>query len=265
MAKRGSVLLAMTVLCAGTARADVWDVQTNTDDLRTSTYNELLHGDEQLHDLGALQGPAPDEDWYRVPQVPRTSWEVVVDGVSGDIKLTEPSVTRVSPTGVVLQESSPAVAGTSGYTRTLRWINLSSAAANQEFVRVGTAACLTDCRADDQYVIRLRQTTVSVARFNQNASQTTVLLTQNVSDRTAHARYHFWNEAGVLLQETVSPLLAPRQMHVLSLATLVPLTGRSGHVTITHDAGYGGLNVKAVALEPMTGFAFDTPGTYMVH
>jgi hypothetical protein len=37
------------------------------------------------------------------------------------------------------------------------------------------------------------------------------------------------------------------------------VSGESGTLTISHDAGYGGLVGKAVALEPATGFAFDTP------
>jgi hypothetical protein len=265
MVKKWLGVLAAVSLSAGTAAADVWDVQTNSDNTRASTYNELLHGDEQVHDLGALQGPSPDEDWFRVPQVPRTSWEVVVDGVSGDIKLGAAGVTRLSPTGVVIQESSAAVSGTSGYTRTLRWLNASTTAANQEFVRVGSAVCTTDCRADDQYTIRFRQTTVNVARFNQNGGQSTVLLTQNVSDRIAFARYYFWDEAGTLLHEVASPALPPKRLYVESLGAIGALAGRSGHITITHDAGYGGLNVKAVALEPATGFTFDTPGTYVPH
>jgi hypothetical protein len=35
--------------------------------------------------------------------------------------------------------------------------------------------------------------------------------------------------------------------------------GQSGHVIIGHDGGYGGLAVKAVAVEPATGFTFDRP------
>jgi hypothetical protein len=35
--------------------------------------------------------------------------------------------------------------------------------------------------------------------------------------------------------------------------------GTSGTVTITHNARYGDLTGKAVALEPATGFSFDSP------
>ena len=34
---------------------------------------------------------------------------------------------------------------------------------------------------------------------------------------------------------------------------------QSGSATVSHDGGYGDVMGKAVALEPATGFAFDTP------
>lgn len=37
------------------------------------------------------------------------------------------------------------------------------------------------------------------------------------------------------------------------------VNGLSGSVLISHDGHYGSLSGKAVALEPATGFAFDTP------
>jgi len=36
------------------------------------------------------------------------------------------------------------------------------------------------------------------------------------------------------------------------------VAGQSGSATVTHDGGYGDLVGKSVALEPATGFAFDT-------
>jgi hypothetical protein len=37
------------------------------------------------------------------------------------------------------------------------------------------------------------------------------------------------------------------------------VAGTSGTVTITHDGRYGDLAGKVVALEPSTGFSFDSP------
>jgi hypothetical protein len=48
----------------------------------------------------------------------------------------------------------------------------------------------------------------------------------------------------------------------LNTATVAGVAGQGGTMTIAHDGGYGGLVVKAVALEPSTGFSFDSPGSY---
>src|SRR5688500_7162447 len=79
------------------ANGDVWDVQTINDN-GPGTRNELSHGADQLHDLGAL--PATDEDWYRLKQAPRSSYEIVVDGTSGDIGVgSGPPLQRIGPDG----------------------------------------------------------------------------------------------------------------------------------------------------------------------
>ena len=51
--------------------------------------------------------------------------------------------------------------------------------------------------------------------------------------------------------------LGAAQLLVLNTATLAG--GLSGSATVMHDGPYGGLVGKAVALEPATGFSFDSP------
>ena len=48
----------------------------------------------------------------------------------------------------------------------------------------------------------------------------------------------------------------------MNTATVPGVAGQAGTITIAHDGGYGNLAVKSVALEPATGFSFDTPGLY---
>jgi len=48
-------------------------------------------------------------------------------------------------------------------------------------------------------------------------------------------------------------------MLVLNTSTLPALQGQAGAITISHDGRYGALQGKAVAVEPATGFTFDTP------
>ena len=107
-----SVGLALGMVAAG-AQADVWDVQTQNDNTPASE-NELVHGSDQLHDLGALPGPAADNDWYQISQKPFSSYEVVVDATSGDIG-TGLVVTRTDAGGTtVLQTSVRWASATAG-------------------------------------------------------------------------------------------------------------------------------------------------------
>ena len=83
-----------------------------------------------------------------------------------------------------------------------------------------------------------------------------MLVLQNPTERAVAARVFFWDAAGAAIA-SVPVSLAPHQTFVLNTATAAPGTG--GTITITHDAGYGRLVGKAVALEPATGFSFDSP------
>src|SRR4030095_9175386 len=113
--------LGFALVSGRAALADVWDGQTQ-DDNTVATENELVHGSDQLHDLGALPGPAADQDWYRISQKPFSSYEIVADATSGDIGTTL-VVNRTDATGSVLQSS---VGGGVGYRRRLRVIHSST-------------------------------------------------------------------------------------------------------------------------------------------
>lgn len=213
---------------------------------------ELSHGYELLEDLAAAGGAA-DVDDYAISQKPFSSYEAVVDATSGDI---DPLVVdRVDSGGGVLQ-SSQAIGV--GFSRSLRWMNDTAAEVNNEFVRVQSGGCTTDCGPDDVYFIRGYETTYSVPRFNNSGSQITVLLLQNPTNYTIVGTIHFWNPAGTEVGGTGTPFtLAPKQLLVLNTS---PITGAvGGSVTIPNDGRYGDLTAKTVALEPATGFSFDSP------
>jgi hypothetical protein len=54
-------------------------------------------------------------------------------------------------------------------------------------------------------------------------------------------------------------VLAGHGVEVLHTAGLPLASTGSGSVTVVHDGPYGAIAGKAVALEPSTGFSFDTP------
>lgn len=252
--------VAVGVLLAGTAGADVWDLQNANDDT-FGTSNELVHGTRQTHDMAVRPGLVADQDWFLMPQKRQASYEVIIDGVSGDFD-GGPAIDRIaSDRTTVLQQAIPAVTNSLGVTRALRWANTTSTTV-RDYVRVASTFCGTTCGADDVYAIRVRETTVNVPRFNAAGTQVTVLLTQNATERAVDVTFFYWSTGGTLLQQ-VSTTVAPKTLLVTNVGTIPGLVGQSGHITIAHDGGYGGLVVKTVALEPSTGFSFDTPGVYV--
>jgi hypothetical protein len=247
--------LGLALVSGRAAVADVWDIQT-TNDGGNTTENELVHGSDQLHDLGGP--PLPDQDWFTLSQKPWSSYEAVADSTSGDIG-PNLALDRVSGAGTVIQAS---VAVGVGYTRSLRWANTGAAEVNNEFIRVTSAGCTTNCGPDDVYRIRFAETTYSVPRFNNFGSQITVLLLQNPTNYTINATVYFWDTSGALIASTPFTLTG-KQLVVFNTSTAAP--GVGGAVTIAHTGRFGDLSGKTVALEPATGFSFDSPMLPRVH
>ena len=217
------------------------------DDAPSPGTDELFHGWSQTGDL------AVTPDVYRLRQGPFASYEAVLDAVTGDAPSRAAAAAhrgrqrdraaergrqrlgRVAPAGLAQRRCPPRC---------------------QQSLRVGGGGCAPACGADDVYRLRLYETTYSIARFNNSATQVTVLAIQNPSEAAVSARAHFWSANGALLH--VQPFsLTPRGLFLLNTQTVPALAGRSGSVTIASDAPYGVLRGKAVALEPATGFAFD--------
>ncbi len=217
---------------------------------------ELTHGTASLRDLGPTSG-GDGEDTFRLVQAPFASYEVVVDGASGDIGTGDgPLVQRVGADGTtVLQDSVPAGSGPS---RSLRWMNATSSPVESETVRVRSAGCSSDCGADDVYRIRAYETTLRVPRFNNAGTQVTVLVLQNPGGSPISGEAHFRLASGAIAAVHAFTL-GPRETLVLNSSGLPGAAGVAGTIAVVHDGPYGGLTGKSVALEPATGFSFDSP------
>jgi len=250
--------LGLALVSGRAAVADVWDVQTQNDNT-SATENEFVHGSDQLHDLGVLPGNLPDQDWYRLSQKPFSSYEIVADSTSGDIGGTL-ALERIGTDGTTVVQASVAVGV--GYTRSLRWRNDGTAAVDGEFIRVQSTGCTTDCGPDDVYRIRAAETTYAIPRFNNAGTQVTILLLQNPTNYTINGNVYFWDPSGTLITTTPFTLTA-KNLLVLNTGTVAP--GVSGAATVNHDGRYGDLSGKTVALEPSTGFSFDSPMLPRVH
>jgi uncharacterized repeat protein (TIGR01451 family) len=231
------------------------DSDTEPTQVITAAEGELVHGTTLLADLESVGG-VPDQDLYRIRQQAHASYEVVVDATSGDIGSGQgPALERLaSDASTVLQSS---VAAGAGGSRSLRWANSSGGIVDGEYVGVRSQGCATACDAADVYRIRAFETTCVSPRFNNSATQVTVVLLQNTSAEAVTGSLAFWSAAGALLHEHPFTL-APRALLSLNTAGVPALAGQSGNLTVAHDGPYGTLAGKAVAVEPATGFTFDT-------
>jgi hypothetical protein len=246
-----AALVGAALLAAAPARAiDVWDSATESDNT-VGTDNGAIHGTEQLHDLAAEAGVA-DQDWYTLSSVARSSFEVLIDGTTGDMNLATTDVQRMGSATTVLQSS----VGLQGYSAVLRWQNATSTTETQ-FIRVSGAACTTACGSNDQYRFRFYETTYSIPRFNNTNGQVTVINVGSMVPFTCSATFHFYNTAGTFLGSTSNTFTA-RELFVNNTSGLGFAANQSGSIIVSHTCGYGGLAGKAVALEPATGFTFDT-------
>jgi hypothetical protein len=242
----------------GEVNATVGDAQGRgtilDDDAPSLSSNELVHRATQMADLSPDPGPVADVDFYRMAQQPRASYEVVIDATSGDVS---PLVMeRLGSDNSTVLQSSVAV-GT-GASRSLRWENVVPGMVSGQHIRVRSGGCTTDCGPDDVYRIRTYETTYAISRFNNAGSQVTVLLLQNPTEYAITGHAYFWDGAGALLY-THPFTLAPKALMGLATSGVPALQGKGGTITVASDGRYGDLTGKAIALEPATGFSFDSP------
>jgi hypothetical protein len=271
--KTSRAIWALAALTAGASPSrahDVWELGSVSEcvDDASTTCNQLRPGQPQVHDIQGTVA-VPDNDWMVVETKARRSYEVDVRGgsmpfaVSTAICPACPILARVDAAGTVL---TPAVSlegahpfPTTAIRSTLRWV--SGASDQREFVRV-SGPTIQDMNANDRYEIVLRDTTLAVPRWNSSGTQTTIFLVSNQAPHAVGGSVFFYDGAGALRH--TEPLSIPRfGVQVMSTAAIPALAGLSGSATIAHDAGYGGITGKAVALEPATGFTFDTQMTQL--
>jgi hypothetical protein len=223
------------------------------------TDTELTAGARQIHDMEAA-GTA-DEDWYIISQRPYSSYEVRVDSMGDSLTLTTGAgdalaVDLVQSDGTLI--SSGYIISAVGTARTLTFANDTATQIDDQAIRVSSPFCDTACSAlASQYDIRLYDTTYMIPRFNNSATQITILIVQNSSDRSVSMTAHFFDAAGTLLASQPQTIAA-HGTYVVNTSGIGGLAGQSGSIIVTNSGGYGVLSGKGVALEPATGFTFDT-------
>jgi hypothetical protein len=248
-------------ICAATVRADdPWELGAGDDSSATS--NLLRHAETQTgHDLQGA-GVAPDQDWTTFVAKNRHSYEARVSGIAWDSGCGSPPCPlfdRVTSAGAVLTAGAALDGdidrGATSVGRTVRWIaNLDAT----EFLRAMGDQLLT--LGPEPYDVVLYDTTLFLPRWNNSGSQSTVLILQNTTGVAVQGYVYFHDDAGTLLR-SLQFLVPEHAVDVIATAGLPELAGHSGSALIAHLGGYEALAGKGVALEPATGFTFDTPIT----
>jgi hypothetical protein len=252
--------LALATLAAAVPvhALDPWEAAA--DDSNT-TKNTLSPGLVQQHDLDQAGG-GNDLDWAVVPTLQYHSYEARISGsgVAFDygICTTCAQFERVDAAGTILTEDVATVNDGAGatpeaYDRSVRW--LASGNTIQEFVRVTGSSSPEG--TGSLYTLRYWDTTYTVPRWNASGGQSTVLIVTSLVQGAVTGNVYFFSGTGTLLH--TQPLaLSQNVPYVFNTFSVGALAGQSGFALVAHDAGYGGLTGKAVALEPSTGFTFDT-------
>ena len=192
-----------------------------------------------------------------MPQEANSSYEVTIVGVASQANPIE--LTRFDAPGSTLLQTAAAPNAVGGTSRVLEWKNGSSAVFG--VIRVQGAACGATCGKDAVYRIRAVETTIAVPRFYNVGTQSTTLLIQNTRPTTRSITVYFRSSGGTLLSASTSTFsIAANGLVVLNTSVAAP--NSLGSITIAHDAGYGGLAVKATTTDTATGSTYETVGTY---
>jgi hypothetical protein len=245
--------LVLSMGAWGVASADTWD---QTDDSDATSVNELSHGAVQDHDGGGGSTNL-DSDWFVVNSKGGHSYEFRTEGQSTAFYAFAARYAADGTTnlGLLFTSGADANYGSKSFT----W-EQASANAGKQFINL-TAYSSGGITTSDDYTARFYETTIFIPRYNNTSGQATVLLMQNTTDRTVAGSYNTWDQTGAQVFGTSFSLSAKQALVVNLAATAANNT--AGTMVITHDGGYGGLTGKAVALDPATGFSFDTLGTYL--
>ena len=258
----GAAISVAAMTCGGLSADDKWDSTSPSsfpDDL-TSTGNQLIHGAIQTHDIQGTTDPT-DQDYSIVASKAGHSYEVRVFSSSSCLQATVSNcatLARVAVNGTTILTAGiapdgPSINGLPAWLA-VRWIASSD---QLDFIRVNGYLLGAVADANNQYDIQMLDTTYLVPRWNNSGTQVTVFLIQNGSTSPITGSVLFYNGSGALLHTQPLSLVA-NGLQAVSTAGIPALAGASGSAAIVHDGGYGALAGKAVALEPSTGFTFDT-------
>jgi hypothetical protein len=240
---------------------DVWEPDNTTSG---TDLQYLISGDpDQLHDLQASGGVA-DVDMYYVLTAPYRSYEARIETRQ---KLT--TVTsfqrRNDDATSTLQTAAQFQVGnlTQLSPYFLRW-EVPPTVTGFNLTNVLRVEGQTTGTVSSVYSIGYRETTLFCPRFNNTNGQVSVLIVQAAhygQNSCAFTAYFFSEAGGTPVAQQAGTLDAEGEVVTISTPGVPGAANQKGGAQISHTCGYGNIKAKLVALEPATGFSFDTPCT----
>lgn len=235
---------------ASTASAiDEWDAATVKDNTAATTRNLLQRGVNQIHDLQAVGGVA-DEDWFVLGLQAYRQHQIYVTEVTGDTPVDNVDFLELwDATGTTLLQQ--ATIGLAGVEKLIRFFSGPDTAFR---IRVKGNA---NSPATSRYSISLTESTMYCPRYNNAGTQVSVLIAQNTTNGSCGIGVEFFDEAGTFITSHQGSFNGSGML-VLSVGSIPMLAGTKGSVRLQPYCSPSGVKAKMVALEPATGFSFDT-------
>ena len=249
-----TLALALTALPA--AANDPWELDPQDDSQAARAH--ILPGQVQTRrDLEGGGAAAIDQDWVKIYSQPRHSYEARVSGgplwSQGGFVGAQLDLMDATP-AVLAAANGDEFANLRG--QSVRWIVGGPNPTEWLLRMTGPPAAQTAV----PYTLELHDTTYSIPRWNNTGTQSTFFFIQNNKGLPVSGNIYFFNASGTMLHDR-SFALPANALLVLNTSTITPIFGSSGSALVAHGGGRGALSGKAVALEPATGFTFDTAMT----
>ena len=254
MKMRTAICASAIALAALPGRADdPWELDPEEDGQATRAH--ILPGQVQTgRDLQS--GATPDQDWLYTFPLARHSYVALASGgpMWSANTFVAAKLERVSTSLAVLTAgTNEEMASFRGHS--VSWI--AGPVSDHEYLRVTGPP---GAQGAAPYTLEFHDTTYAIPRWNNAASQATIFLIQNNKPAPVTGSIFFYGPSGNLVH--TQPLSVPANgLLVLPTGSIPQLAGQNGSAHVAHTGGRGALSGKAVALEPGTGFTFDTQMT----
>ena len=254
MKMRTAICASAIALAALPGRADdPWELDPEEDGQATRAH--ILAG--QVQTGRDLQGGATaDQDWIWIVPLARHSYLARASGgpMWSANTFVAAKLERVGTGLAVLTAGTDEeMAGFRGHS--VRWI--AGPTSDHEYLRVTGPP---GAQGAAPYTLEFHDTTYAIPRWNNAASQATIFLIQNNKPAPVTGSIFFYGASGNLVH-TQALSVPANGLLVLPTGSIPQLAGQNGSAHVAHTGGRGALSGKAVALEPGTGFTFDTQMT----